>query len=144
MKKQLAQINVAHLLHPIDHPAIAGFVEYSPVLNALAEQSPGFIWRLIEDEQPPDAINPLPSPLIVANVSVWESIEALKNYAYRTHHVQAFRKRLEWFHKPTEAHLALWWIEAGNYPTLTEAYERLEYLRKHGASEYAFDFKRVF
>lgn len=145
MDYQLAQINIAQLLKPIDHPQIADFVNQLDTINALAEKSKGYVWRL-KDENSNDAtgINPFDDPNIIVNMSVWENVASLKEYVYNSGHVQVFIRRKDWFKKPINAHMALWWIEKGNYPTAQQGKERIEYLQQFGSSNFAFTFKDVF
>lgn len=140
----LAQLNVARLLQPIDHPQIKEFVDNIDRLNELAIQSEGFVWRPSEDTDSRTKIRYFNDPDVIVNLSVWESVEALKNYTYRSGHAAIMRRKKEWFYKNVEAHLVLWWIEEGHQPDVAEAKERLLYLREHGASLYAFTFKKVF
>ncbi len=142
--QQLAQINIAKLLAPIDDPLIADFVADLDRINALAEASPGFVWRLKDDHNNATSFNPFNDPLIIVNISVWESMEALKNFAYRSDHVEVFMKRAKWFERMQTEHLALWWIEAGQFPSAEEARDRILYLREHGPSEKAFNFGKTF
>ncbi|MCX4759118.1 DUF3291 domain-containing protein [Kitasatospora purpeofusca] len=141
---QLAQLNVATLLHPIDDPRIAPFVELLDPVNAAADGTPGFVWRLVEDGTD-DATGLRPAgPDVVVNLSVWESQEALWEFAYRSGHLEAMRRRREWFARNVEAHLVLWWVPAGHRPGVAEALERLEHLRAHGPSPQAFTFASAF
>ncbi len=143
MNHQLAQINIAKLIAPITDPLIADFVAQLDTINALAEQSKGFIWRLKDDSNNATSINPFHDPLIIVNISVWESVEDLKNFAYKSSHVSVFADRARWFEKMQEAHLALWWIEEGNFPSAKEGKSRLLHLREHGDSAIAFSFKKI-
>nr|BEK64002.1 DUF3291 domain-containing protein [Kitasatospora purpeofusca] len=141
---QLAQLNVATLLHPIDDPRIAPFVELLDPVNAAADGTPGFVWRLVEDGTD-DATGLRPAgPDVVVNLSVWEGQEALWEFAYRSGHLEAMRRRREWFARHVEAHLVLWWVPAGHRPGVAEALERLEHLRAHGPSPRAFTFASAF
>ncbi|AOW19957.1 DUF3291 domain-containing protein [Urechidicola croceus] len=144
MKYQLAQINIAKLLKPINHPQIADFVNQLDEINALAEKSEGFVWRL-KDDNSNDAtgLSPFLNPNIIVNMSVWENAEVLKNYVYNSDHSKVFLRRKEWFEKPTKSHMALWWIEEGKFPTVQQAKEKLEYLQKNGNSEVAFTFRDI-
>ncbi|GLZ03432.1 hypothetical protein Acsp03_08990 [Actinomadura sp. NBRC 104412] len=137
----LAQFNVATLRLPLDHPEMAGFVELLGPLNALADGTPGFVWRLVEEGAPDaTALRPVGADVIV-NFSVWEGREALWNYVYRSAHLEALRRRREWFERHVEPHLVLWWIPAGHIPSLDEGVERLELLRAEGPSPRAFTFR---
>ncbi len=141
---QLAQINIAKLLKPIDDPQIADFVNQLDEINAVAEKSNGFIWRL-KDDVTNDAtnINPFNDPNMIVNMSVWKDVASLKDYVYNSDHVKVFVRRKEWFEKPTKAHMALWWIEKGKFPSVEEGKRRIEYLQQHGNSKYAFTFQKI-
>lgn len=139
----LAQINYATLLHPIDHPAIKGFVDQLETINSLAERSPGFVWRLMTEEGDATALRPA-GPDIIVNMSVWEDIESLRAFTYKSAHVAVLRRRKDWFHLPETAHFALWWIPAGILPDLDEAARRIELLNRAGPSAEAFTFKQSF
>ncbi|MFD7414117.1 DUF3291 domain-containing protein [Kitasatospora purpeofusca] len=141
---QLAQLNVATLLHPIDDPRIAPFVELLDPVNAAADGAPGFVWRLVEDGTD-DATGLRPAGAdVIVNLSVWENQEVLWEFAYRSGHLEAMRRRREWFARHVEAHLVLWWVPAGHRPDVAEALERLAHLRAHGPSPRAFTFASAF
>lgn len=140
----LAQVNIGRIRGPIDGPIMAGFVARLDELNALADGSPGFVWRLQTDEGNATAVHVYEDDRILLNLSVWESVEALHAYVYRSAHAQPLRDRLQWFEKPEQPIMAMWWIPAGHIPTPEEAKERLEHLRVHGPTEYAFGFKTQF
>ncbi|MER6401205.1 DUF3291 domain-containing protein [Kitasatospora sp. NPDC086009] len=140
----LAQLNVATLRHPLDDPRTAPFVELLEPINTAADGAPGFVWRLTEDgEADATGLRPAGENVIV-NLSVWESQEALWDFTYRSGHLDATRRRREWFHRHAEAHLVLWWIPAGHLPTVGEALARLADLREHGPSPRAFTFASSF
>ena len=144
MEYQLAQINIAKLLKPIDHPQIADFVNQLDDINALAEKSNGFVWRLKDkDSNDATSLNPFNDPSIIVNMSVWEDIISLKDYVYNSAHIKVFIRRKEWFEKPSKVHMALWWIEKDKFPTAEEGKKRIEYLQQFGSSKYAFTFKDV-
>ncbi|MEM7021403.1 MAG: DUF3291 domain-containing protein [Pseudomonadota bacterium] len=140
----LAQINVAHMLYPIDHPGMAEFVRNLDQINALAEGTPGFVWRLQGDNGNATELRFTDDPMFIVNMSVWTSVEALFSYVYQSDHKTIMRGRKAWFEKPTEAHMALWWIAAGHVPSPREGLERLTHLRARGPSETAFTFKQRF
>lgn len=140
----LAQINVGRLLAPIDDPQIAGFVDALVPINALAEASPGYVWRLQSDAGNATSIHLTDDDLFIINLSVWESIEALQAFVYSTAHVEILRLRRAWFERHVEAHFALWWIEAGSLPDPTEALERVGRLRRLGPTPDAFTFRTPF
>jgi hypothetical protein len=141
---QLAQLNVARFKLPMDDPAMAGFVEALDPINAIADAAPGFVWRLQTEAGNAISIHAFEDPLMLVNMSVWESVEALAEYVYRSGHIEVLRRRREWAPRMVEAHMVLWWIPAGTIPTLDEAKERLEHLREHGPTRTAFSFKQRF
>ncbi len=144
-KKNLAQINISRLLEPIDSPLLADFVADLDRINGIAEQSKGFVWRLKGDNvNNATAINPFDDDMILVNMSVWETIEDLKNFAYRSDHVEVFVKRAKWFERLPVAHTALWYVEEGQIPTPEEGRDRLLHLREHGETDFAFSFKKMF
>lgn len=140
----LAQINIARLLAPIDDPLIADFAAQLDEINALADHSPGFIWRLKGEGNSATDLHPFADQLIIVNMSVWESLDALKTFAFKTAHAGVMRRRAEWFEKFPTAYVAMWWIDEGHVPTVEEAKERLRSLNTHGDTPFAFTFRRVF
>lgn len=140
----IAQINIARMLAPLDDPIMHGFVSNLDRINALAEATPGFVWRLKGDEGNATASRIFEDDYIIINMSVWESIDALFDYTYKSAHVEIFRQRRDWFKAMKDVYFALWWIPAGHTPTPQEARARLEHLREHGATPHAFTFKKRF
>ena len=136
----LAQVNIARMRAPLDDPLMAGFVSRLAEINALADQSPGFIWRLQTAEGDATYLRPFADDRIIFNLSVWESIEQLKDYVYRSAHSEVMRQRKDWFEKFDGMYMAQWWIKAGHKPSVIEAKARLRYLEKHGESVHAFTF----
>jgi uncharacterized protein DUF3291 len=140
----LAQLNIALLSAPLDSPQLAGFVAALDEINALADAAPGFVWRLQTEDGDATAIRAFDDDRLIVNMSVWASVEALADYAYRSDHVRVLRRRREWFESMREAYQVLWWVPAGELPTVAEARRRLEHLREHGPSEHAFTFRTPF
>ena len=137
----LAQINVSRLLAPLDSPQLADFVANLEPINALAEASSGFVWRLKSDGGNATDIQVFDDTMIIVNMSVWSDLDALKNFAFNSAHTPIMKRRREWFEKFPTAYMALWWIEAGHVPTPAEARQRLESLDQHGPTEFAFTFQ---
>ena len=140
----VAQVNIGRIVAPLDDPQMAGFVARLDELNALADRAPGFVWRLQTSEGNATYFRPYNDDRILMNMSVWESVEALKNYVYRTVHSELLRHRHEWFTKFAGTYLALWWVPAGHIPGIDEARKRLAHLEAHGPTQFAFTFKTVF
>ena len=140
----LAQVNVATLLAPLDSPELAGFVAQLEPINALADQSPGFVWRLQTEDGDATAIRPYEDDRVMVNLSVWASLEALRTFVYASQHLDVMRHRRQWFHRMADPYLALWWVPAGTIPTVAEAKERLELLERRGPSPDAFTFRTPF
>ena len=140
---QLAQLNIAIMKHPLDSPSMSDFVGNLDRFNALAESSPGFVWRLQDEAGNSTSQRPLGDSTIV-NMSVWKDVESLNNYTYRSAHIEIMRRRKEWFEHMKEAHLVLWWVRAGHRPDIHEAMGRLERLRAEGPTQEAFTFRHAF
>jgi hypothetical protein len=142
----LAQINIARARAPLTDPLMADFVAQLDAVNAVAEASPGFVWRLKTDDGSPSSyVKFSDDDRIIVNMSVWESIETLEAYVYRAHeHADVFRNRRRWFEPIPGPQVALWWVPAGHIPSLEEGRERLRLLTKDGPTPAAFTFKRRF
>ncbi|WP_433216516.1 DUF3291 domain-containing protein [Dactylosporangium sp. CS-047395] len=144
MTPQLAQLNVGVPVGPRDDPRMADFYAELDRINALADAWPGFVWRLVDDSgADATSLRPFGGDLMV-NMSVWRSLEALREYTFRSGHLDVLRRRREWFVPLGEPHLVMWWVPDGHRPTLTEARERLDLLRAAGPSEKAFTFRDTF
>jgi hypothetical protein len=135
---ELAQANVARARASIDSPVMAEFVALLEPINAIADASPGFVWRLQSDQGDATSIRVFDDDELLVNLSVWSSVEALRAFVYQTRHLEVFQRRKEWFHRIAEAHLALWWIPAGSIPTVADAEERITNMRVHGSTPHAF------
>ena len=140
----VAQYNIARVLAPVDSPQLADFMAALDPINALAESSPGFVWRLQTGEGNATAVRPYDDDMILVNLSVWESVEALADFAYRSDHRAVLARRREWFEKQEAPYLVLWWVPFGHVPTVEEAKARLELLARHGPSPEAFTFRSPF
>jgi hypothetical protein len=140
---ELAQLNIALLKEPLDSPLLADFVANLDRINALADRSPGFVWRLETEEGDATGLRPLGDDVIV-NMSVWKDVESLHAYVYRSDHAQIMSRRKEWFQRMKEAYTVLWWVPAGHRPAMDEALERLDALRRHGPHAGAFTFRQAF
>lgn len=141
-KWHVAQLNVARAVAPLDSPQLADFVAALDAINALGEASPGFVWRLKGDVGNATDVKVSDDPQVIVNMTVWESVEALFQYVYRSGHTKVMARRREWFDKPAEAYQVLWWVPAGTVPTVEEGMARLDHLRRHGPTPQAFTFKQ--
>ena len=121
----LAQMNVARALAPPDSPQLAGFAEMLDPVNALADAAPGFVWRLQTEDGNATALRVLGDDMMLVNMSVWESLEALGSFVYETSHRDVMRRRREWFERAAEPYMVLWWVDAGRLPSVAEGEERL-------------------
>jgi heme-degrading monooxygenase HmoA len=144
---QLAQANVAYALGPADDPRLADYIARLDEINELADSSPGFVWRYLTDSRDPSQ-REFDDPLVLFNMSVWESIEALHAYTYRTVHAEVYAARRRWFvdaKAVVGGHaLAMWWIPAGEQPSVADAKQRLDAITSEGPSARAFTFKQRF
>ncbi|MCG6889925.1 MAG: DUF3291 domain-containing protein [Gammaproteobacteria bacterium] len=140
---QLAQLNIAKMKFALEDPGMAEFVARLEEINALADASPGFVWRLQTADGDATAIDYFGSETLV-NLSVWEDLDSLRAYVYRSAHNEVMARRRQWFERSQDAYSVLWWIDAGHIPTLYEASEKLDWLRRKGATVRAFSFKQSF
>ena len=140
----LAQVNIARMRAPLESQVMAGFVALLDEINTLAEASPGFVWRLKGEGNDATSLRPFDDDFVLVNMSVWQSIDDLRAYVYKSGHASPMRRRREWFEQFGSAYVALWWVEAGHIPTVGEAKERLLHLEAHGPTADAFTFKQPF
>jgi hypothetical protein len=141
----LAQVNIGIPLEPLDSERLRGFVEMLEPVNALADAAPGFVWRLQTDDGDATALQPDPAnPDLIINMSVWESVETLADFVFRSAHADVLRQRRKWFVPMREAISAAWWIPAGTVPTMSEAMARIDLLRESGPCRQAFTLHRPF
>ncbi len=138
---QLAELNIGRLLAPTDDPRVADFMNAIDRINGLGKRMPGFVW-MMEGSGEPNAGNTETKidgdPQFVSNLTVWEDMQSLENFVFKTVHHQFFERRAEWFEVMGKMHFVMWWVEQGHQPTLEEGLERLEHLRANGDSEEAF------
>ena len=137
----LAQVNIGRLAAPADDPQVAGFFAALDRINALAEASPGFVWRLTGEGNSATDLQPTPDPRVIVNMSVWSDPESLFEFVYRSAHTPVMAQRRGWFDRFDGAFQALWWIPAGSLPTVDDALARLWLLDRFGPSDRAFTFK---
>ncbi|MFW0738801.1 DUF3291 domain-containing protein [Flavobacterium sp. T12S277] len=141
----LAEINIAKMKGiDINDPIMKEFKDNIDLVNILAENSDGFVWRLKDESYNTTSPNPYNDEQIIINISVWENVETLEHYMYKTFHSDFLKRRKEWFFKYGKAHTAMWWIPKGHVPTLEEAVEKLDYLQQNGVSELVFDLRNKF
>lgn len=140
---ELAQLNIAMMREPLESPLMREFVANIDRINALAEASPGFVWRLGDAYEPATGMRPMGDSTLV-NMSVWQDIHSLSDYVHKSAHVEIMRRKREWFERMAEAYAVLWWVPAGHRPTIQEAIERLELLRREGPCPRAFTFAKRF
>lgn len=127
----------------MDSPVMADFVANLDRINTLAENSPGFVWRLQDEGGNATALRPLGDDILI-NLTVWQDVDSLRKYVYQSEHTAFMRRRREWFEHMSEAYMVLWWIPKGHVPNMTEAAERLDMLRRNGPTAAAFTFRQVF
>jgi len=141
---ELAQLNIGAIKAPMDSPVMADFVANLERINALAERSQGFLWRLQTEQGDATAIRPFEDENMLVNMSVWRDVESLNDYVYRSAHVELMRRRKQWFERMDQAFLVLWWVPKGHRPSVAEAIAKLQLLRAEGPSAQAFSFRQTF
>ena len=140
----LAQVNVGITKGAMDSEVMKVFNDNLDPINAVAGSSTGFVWRLKDDGGNATDIVFSDNPNELVNMSVWESVDALKHFMFKTHHIDFLKRKKEWFETPSEATYVLWWIPAGHIPTIEEAKQKLILIRKYAETAEAFSFKKVF
>lgn len=140
---KLAELNVGYAAHPLDDPRMADFMNNLDRINALAERSPGFVWRLKSDSGNATDIAVPGMEDMISNMSVWDDVESLGNYVFNTVHARFYERRAEFFEAMTAHHFVMWWVPEGHIPTLSEAMERLHHLQANGSSDQAFGWEAV-
>jgi len=138
----LAQLNIASMLAPIDSETMAGFVARLDEINALADGYEGFVWRLQTEDGDATALRPYEDERIIVNMSVWESVDALFDFTYKSTHLELLKSRWDWFSHMKDFHMCMWWIPAGVIPTPDDAKHRLTYMIDNGITPYSFTFKQ--
>ncbi len=147
VRHHLAQLNLGLFRAPLDAAEMAEFVAALGPINAIAESSPGFVWRLKDDSGASSSYLEVPGradPLWAPNMSVWEDFDSLKHFMYKSGHASYLRRRAEWFQKPDRPINVLWWRPAGEIPTLVDAVRRLDHLTDHGPSEQGWSLTKTF
>jgi len=140
---ELAQLNIAMMKEPLHSPVMGDFVSNLDRINALADQSPGFVWRLQTEDGDATALRPFGEDMLV-NLSVWKNLASLGDFVFRSGHVDVMRRRRKWFERMREAYVVLWWIPSGHRPSIAEAAARLHRLRADGPTRDAFTFRNAF
>jgi len=140
----LAQINIGRLVAPAGDPRVQPFFDALDRVNALAEASPGFVWRLKGEGNSATDLQPTADPLLIPNMSVWTDADALFAFVYRSAHTPEMARRREYFERFEGAYQALWWIPAGTLPTVNDGLSRLWHLDRFGPTQHAFTFKARF
>lgn len=140
----LAQINIALMKAPLQDPIMAEFATALDEVNAIADKSPGFVWRLQTSSGNATDIRAYPDSKMLVNLSVWQSVESLKAYVYQSLHGEFFIQRRKWFERYQGEHFCMWWVPAGYLPTVEEGKAKLEYLALHGDSPESFTFVKPY
>lgn len=140
----LAQVNIGRLVAPEGDPRVQPFFDALDRVNALAEASPGFVWRLKGEGNNATDLRPTPDPLLAVNMSVWTDADTLFAFVYRSAHTPVMARRRDYFERFDGAFQAMWWIPAGEIPTVSDAFSRLWMLDRYGPTPHAFTFKARF
>lgn len=141
---QLAQLNIATLVAPEGDERVQEFFDELDRINALADESPGFVWRLKSDEGNATDIHATVDPRLLVNMSVWENADTLFDFVYKGGHTPVMARRREWFERSAGAYQVLWWVPRGHEPSVDEALAKLWHLDRYGPTEFAFTFKSQF
>ena len=140
--RHLAQFNIARIKYPLDDPRMREFVDNVDRVNRLADTLPGFVCRLQDDSGHAMGMTVYDDPAVLPNLTVWESVEALERFVFKTVHGRFFDRRAIWFEQPAPT-LVMWWVPAGHRPALEEGVARLDHLKAHGPSDFAFGWESL-
>lgn len=141
----IAEFNIGRLKYPKDSIEVKDFMDALDHVNSMGETTEGFVWMLKDEEgYGATGVEAFDDPQIIVNYTIWDSIDKLHTFTYSGDHIEVFRRRREWFEKHEQPSLVLWWIKEGEIPSIEEAKERLDYLRRHGPSPFAFNFTKRF
>ena len=143
----LAELNIAEALYPMHDARMQGFTSRINAVNALADRATGFVWRLVDEDSEHDGalnLRPFDNPNMLVNMSVWQDIPSLFDFVYKTVHAKVMAGKPEWFSRLKSHNTVMWWIRAGQIPTLEEAKARLDMLNTNGPGPQAFTFKHCF
>jgi len=140
----LAQLNIANAVASMESSEMAGFVARLDEIHDLADNSDGFIWRWESGSIDSSVVDVFGDPQLLVNLSVWKSVEALKHFVYKTIHIELIRDKAAWVDKMPDMHQVVWWVPEGHIPSVAEAKQKLDYLRKNGPSEAAFTMAHPF
>ena len=140
--RHLAEFNIARIKYPLDDPRMREFVENVERVNGIADKLPGFVWRLKDESGHAMNMTVYGDPAVLPNLTVWESVEALERFVFKTVHGRFFDRRETWFGQPDPT-LVMWWVPAGHRPTLEEGVARLNHLKAHGPTDDAFGWESL-
>ena len=146
MTVHLAQLNIGRLVAPTDDPRVAEFMAALDRVNGIGKRSPGFVWMMEGSGEPGTGNTGTKiggDPRFVANLTVWEGVEALEQFVWNTVHRAFYQRRAEWFEVLGRMHFVMWWVPAGHRPTLEEGLARLDHLMAQGDSDHAFGWAHL-
>jgi hypothetical protein len=140
----LVHVNIAVAKYDYEDPRFAGFVDNLDLINDVADHSPGFVWRYVTEDDDAEAKRVFENDALLFNMSVWESVDSLRRFAYESDHLGILRQRGDWFIPQDNPIVALWWQPAGQIPGIVDAKHRLDCLAKLGPTADAFTFRSAF
>ena len=139
----IAELNVARLRYGLEDPRISDFVNNLNRVNAAAERSDGFVWRLKDEAGSSVSMTREADPMVIPNLSVWTDVGALERFVFKTVHKRFYDRRAEWFSLMDKMHFMMWPVAVGHEPDLEEAWQRLDHLDANGPSDHAFGWEHV-
>jgi len=140
---KLAELNVGYANYALDDPRMAGFMDNLDKINALAENSPGFVWRMKSDGGNATDIDVPGDANLISNLSVWDDVASLGHYVFNTVHARFYNQKQDWFQAMSKPHFVMWWIDDDHTPTLVEAMAKLSELQANGSTDAAFGWDHV-
>ena len=137
----IAQMNWGQMRYPLDDHRMKEFADHLDEIYCLAENTPGFIWRIDGEELATELIDLGYNEKMSTTVSVWQTIQDLHKYTYESAHGKYLDRTREWYEKVEGPQLVIWDVEHDERPSFREAQHRLDHLKEHGSSDYAYGWK---
>lgn len=141
LNHHLAELNIGRIRYDLTDPRMADFTNNLELVNGIAERSPGFVWRYVDDSGNATDTRPCADPRIIINLSVWENVETLEHFVWQTVHKRFYGRRADWFEHGDGPSVVLWWVPAGHRPSVEEAIARIDHLKQHGPGDHAFTWQ---
>jgi len=138
----IAQMNWGRLKYPLEDKRMIEFDQSLNEVYSLAENHPGFIWRIPDNQVELQLTNLGFDKFISSTVSIWNSVDSLKDYTYNSLHGIYLKRSSEWFKEVEGPQLVIWNVKNDDRPTFKESFERLAHLKINGPTDFAYGWEK--